>query len=142
MPKRPFPPHAARRFASIGRSSIALALLAAAFWPDAILPAASAASGSSAKVATDAAVAADDRPSADPVQFARCPGRLESTARSRGVSEATWAEQLDGVEPDRGVLASLDYQPEFRTPIWDYLAALVDGDRIADGRAMLAEHAE
>ena len=30
-------------------------------------------------------------------------------------------------------------QPEFKTPIWDYLAALVDDQRIADGRAMLAQ---
>ncbi len=141
MPKRLSPPRAARRFASIGRSSIALALFLVAFAPDAMLPASLAASGSSAKVATDA-FAADDRPPADPAQFARCLDRLEPTARSRGISEATWNAQLEGVEPDRGVLASLDYQPEFRTPIWDYLAALVDSDRIADGRAMLAEHAE
>lgn len=31
----------------------------------------------------------------------------------------------------------LDTQPEFVTPIWDYMAALVDDERIADGRAML-----
>ena len=29
-------------------------------------------------------------------------------------------------------------QPEFRSPIWDYLAALVDDERVADGRAKLA----
>jgi lytic murein transglycosylase len=36
------------------------------------------------------------------------------------------------------VLELLDFQPEFRTPIWDYLAGLVDDERVADGRAMLA----
>ncbi len=122
----------------MGIASIALALLA----PDAMLPAARAASGSSAKVPTGAAAAVDTRPPADPAQFARCLDRLESTALSRGISSATWAARLDGVEPDRGVLASLDFQPEFRTPIWDYLAALVDSDRIEDGRAMLAEHGQ
>ncbi|MCO5118188.1 MAG: lytic murein transglycosylase [Burkholderiaceae bacterium] len=137
MSKRPYPPCAARRFASIGLVALALALLV----PDATLSAAPAASGSSAKVPTGAAAVQDDRPPADPAQFARCLGRLESTARSRGISDATWAAQLGGIEPDRGVLASLDFQPEFRTPIWDYLAALVDTDRIEDGRAMLAEHA-
>jgi len=38
------------------------------------------------------------------------------------------------------VLESLDFQPEFRTPIWDYLAGLVDQERVDDGKAMLAEH--
>ena len=33
----------------------------------------------------------------------------------------------------------LDYQPEFRTPIWDYLAGLVDDERVADGQAMLKQ---
>jgi len=41
------------------------------------------------------------------------------------------------VAPDASVLESLDYQPEFVTPIWDYMAALVDQERIDDGRAML-----
>jgi glucose-6-phosphate 1-epimerase len=40
-----------------------------------------------------------------------------------------------------GVLELLDAQPEFQTPIWDYLAALVDAQRIRDGQAMLATHA-
>ncbi len=38
------------------------------------------------------------------------------------------------------MLALLDAQPEFTTPIWDYLAALVDEERVADGRAMLRQH--
>jgi lytic murein transglycosylase len=37
------------------------------------------------------------------------------------------------------VLDAMDSQPEFTTPIWDYLAGLVDEQRIADGRAKLAE---
>ena len=32
--------------------------------------------------------------------------------------------------PDMKVLELLDYQPEFRTAIWDYLAALVDDERV------------
>ena len=38
---------------------------------------------------------------------------------------------------DLSVLELLDAQPEFTTPIWDYLAALVDDQRISDGQAML-----
>ena len=133
---------AIRRPASVRTASIALVLLAAAMAADATAPVALAASGSSAKVPAGASAVADDLPPADPAQFARCLGRLEPMARSRGISLATWSAQLEGVEPDRGVLASLDFQPEFRTPIWDYLAALVDTDRIEDGRAMLEAHAE
>ncbi len=40
------------------------------------------------------------------------------------------------------VLEFLDNQPEFKTPIWDYLAALVDEERVADGRAMLRQWAQ
>ena len=40
------------------------------------------------------------------------------------------------------VIEKLDYQPEFRMPIWDYLSGLVDEERVAEGRAMLATHAE
>jgi lytic murein transglycosylase len=40
------------------------------------------------------------------------------------------------------ILGFLDAQPEFVTPIWDYLAGLVDEERVADGRAMLARWAE
>jgi len=35
------------------------------------------------------------------------------------------------------VIEFLDAQPEFVTPIWDYLAALVDEERVADGREMM-----
>ncbi|PJG49954.1 lytic murein transglycosylase, partial [Bradyrhizobium forestalis] len=31
---------------------------------------------------------------------------------------------------------------EFTTPIWDYLAGLVDDQRVADGKARMAEHAD
>ena len=48
---------------------------------------------------------------------------------------------MTGVEPDQSVLDAMDNQPEFTTPIWDYLAGLVDEQRIADGRAKLAEWA-
>src|SRR5690606_7673066 len=139
MPKRLHPLRAARRFASIGLASIALVWLA----PDAMLSTALAAPASGAKVPTAPAspAQADDRPPADPAQFARCLDRRGPLARSRGIDEATWNAQREDIEPDRGVLASLDFQPEFRTPIWDYLAALVDTDRIEDGRALLSEHA-
>ena len=37
------------------------------------------------------------------------------------------------------VLDAMNKQPEFKTPIWDYMAALVDDERVAQGRAMLSQ---
>jgi lytic murein transglycosylase len=49
---------------------------------------------------------------------------------------------MTGVTPDQSVLDAMDYQPEFTTPVWDYVASFVDEQRIADGKAKLAEWAE
>jgi lytic murein transglycosylase len=69
--------------------------------------------------------------------FRSCLNRLERRAAAKGVTEATLKRHTRGIEPDMTVIESLNYQPEFRTPIWDYLAGLVDEERIADGREML-----
>lgn len=69
--------------------------------------------------------------------FDACLGPLRTEALARGIAAATFDRHTRDLVPDRSVLEALDYQPEFKTPIWDYLAALVDDERIADGRAML-----
>ena len=73
--------------------------------------------------------------------FQACLGRLRAEAAGKGVQAQTFETAARGLEPDAGVLEALDNQPEFKTPIWDYLAALVDEERIADGRARLDEWA-
>jgi lytic murein transglycosylase len=73
--------------------------------------------------------------------FDACVRALRGEARSHGISAQTLDRVLTGVEPDPGVLDAMDNQPEFTTPIWDYLAGLVDEQRIADGGAKLAEWA-
>jgi len=70
--------------------------------------------------------------------FAACLAELRREALGKGITAATFDEGTRGLAPDRSVLELLDFQPEFRTPIWDYLAGLVDDERVADGRAMLA----
>jgi glucose-6-phosphate 1-epimerase len=70
-----------------------------------------------------------------------CLASLRPQALAQGIAGDTWDTHTAGLARDPGVLESLDYQPEFRTPIWDYLAGLVDDQRVADGQAMLAEHA-
>ena len=79
--------------------------------------------------------------SAEAQNFASCVRELRSEAAAKGITAQTFDKAMAGVEPDRGVLDSMDNQPEFTTPIWDYLAALVDEQRVADGRARLAEWA-
>lgn len=73
--------------------------------------------------------------------FTACVRALRSEAMSQGITRQTFDKAMTGVEPDPGVLDAMDNQPEFTTPIWDYLAGLVDEQRIADGRAKLAEWA-
>lgn len=71
--------------------------------------------------------------------FADCLSRLRGQAVQRGISKATFDTHAARLEPDLSVLELLDAQPEFKTPIWDYLAALVDDERVSDGRAMLEQ---
>jgi lytic murein transglycosylase len=73
--------------------------------------------------------------------FRACLGELRGKSAVAGIAEARFDEDTSGLVPDPTVLDLLDAQPEFTTPIWDYLAALVDGQRVDDGRAMLREHA-
>ena len=74
--------------------------------------------------------------------FTDCLDRLRTEAAQHGVTQSTFDAHAAGLEPDMAVLGFLDAQPEFVTPIWDYIAALVDDERIADGRAMLEQWGE
>jgi lytic murein transglycosylase len=74
--------------------------------------------------------------------LARCLATLRAPATRAGVAPATFDRYTRGLQPDPGVLEALDAQPEFVTPIWDYLAALVDEQRVADGRERLRAHAD
>lgn len=73
-------------------------------------------------------------------EFDRCLASLQPQALKQGVSAAGFSRPTAGLSPDLSVLPLLDAQPEFTTPLWDYLAALVDSQRVDDGRALLAQH--
>ncbi|MEO8452623.1 MAG: lytic murein transglycosylase [Gemmatimonadota bacterium] len=77
----------------------------------------------------------DARP--EPVK-APCLETVRRAALASGITEATWFAATDGFTPDSSVLAADRRQPEFTLPIWDYLAVLVDSERVADGVARLA----
>ncbi|KAF1709057.1 lytic murein transglycosylase [Pseudoxanthomonas sacheonensis] len=78
---------------------------------------------------------------ADEFVFNDCLAGLRTKAEAAGVERTTFDSSTRGLVPDMGVLELLDAQPEFTTPIWDYLAALVDDQRISDGQAMLQANA-
>jgi lytic murein transglycosylase len=73
--------------------------------------------------------------------FQSCLSGLRSDAAARGVSTATFDRAMAGVEPDMKVIEAMNNQPEFKTPIWDYLGTLVDDEKVAEGRNMLRQHA-
>jgi lytic murein transglycosylase len=75
-------------------------------------------------------------------EFASCLTRLQPAAQRSGVRPDSFRRHTDGVQADFGILDKLNYQPEFRLPIWDYLSGLVDDERIADGKAALVRHAD
>ena len=76
---------------------------------------------------------------ADEAAFTSCVADLRGEAIRQGVREEVFDAQIADLAPDMAVLGFLDAQPEFVTPIWDYLAALVDEERVTDGTAMLSE---
>ena len=68
-----------------------------------------------------------------------CLGSLRSEASKQGISTKTFDQAVAGFEPDPDVIKAYEFQPEFRTAIWDYVAGLVDDERVEDGRARLKQ---
>jgi lytic murein transglycosylase len=77
---------------------------------------------------------------AQSTDLSACMAELRPAARTGKVSDATWARHTVGLQADFSVIEKLNFQPEFRTAIWDYMSALVDEERVADGAARLAQH--
>ena len=75
-------------------------------------------------------------------EFRQCLNGLGPTARASGVSEASFRTHTEALQPLMSVIGNLDAQPEFKTPIWDYLTMLVDPQRVDEGSQRLQEHAE
>jgi len=86
-------------------------------------------------IACAAVMAAD----IDAAGFDTCLAGLRSDAAASGISTQTFDQATASVTPDQSVLDAMENQPEFVTPIWDYLATLTDEQRVADGKAKLAE---
>lgn len=72
--------------------------------------------------------------------FQSCLANLRSQAIGAGVSGTTYDRYTQNLTPDYSVIDKLNYQPEFSTPIWDYLSGLVDEERVELGKQKLAQH--
>ena len=79
--------------------------------------------------------AQDAPPAVDPAQFSACLNELKAAPAFSRITPATFARATDGLQADPSVLVLLNRQPEFSMPVWDYIAVLVDDERVADGRA-------
>ncbi|MEM1047026.1 MAG: lytic murein transglycosylase [Pseudomonadota bacterium] len=72
--------------------------------------------------------------------FSACVNGLKASTVQAGVSRKTVNAALSDVARDEKVLRFSRAQPEYKTPIWDYMAFLVDDDRIRTGRKMMKKH--
>lgn len=89
-------------------------------------------------LAVPSIAAAATEPSAPPLSqadFKQCLGSLRHDSDFKAVSADTWQRYTANLAPDGSILPKLDKQPEFTLPAWDYIAMLVDKERVADGRA-------
>ena len=82
-------------------------------------------------VATTANAAKPADPILSTAEFEQCLDRLKNTSQFSNVT-GTFATYRP-TAPDPTVISSLNYQPEFQKDVWDYLASLVDKERVDDG---------
>ena len=64
--------------------------------------------------------------------FDSCLAGIQAQAAAAGVSAQTFRAATSGISYDDKVIELSQAQPEFKTPIWDYMAALVDDERVED----------
>lgn len=93
--------------------------------------------GSASSSSNAAAVKPNYIPDAN---FQRCLANLRHQAVTSGVSGAVYDRHTQALSPDYSVIDKLNYQPEFSTPIWDYLSGLVDNERVQMGQQKLQQH--
>ncbi|MTI43083.1 lytic murein transglycosylase [Roseibium hamelinense] len=69
-----------------------------------------------------------------------CVASLKQQAVAAGVQPSVADKMLSGAKYDEKVIRFSTAQPEFKTEIWDYMAFLVDPQRIQDGKTLLRKH--
>src|SRR6185369_7811319 len=72
--------------------------------------------------------------------FEGCVAAMWPDAARRNISQANFERFTAGLTPDLRIMDLMDAQPEFSKSIWDYLDILVNDNRLARGREILAQY--
>ena len=72
--------------------------------------------------------------------FAEFIRAFEAKAVEAGVTRETYARATDGLTPDPNIPKLVETQPEFTTPMWDYLDARITDARISRGQAAIEKN--
>jgi lytic murein transglycosylase len=72
--------------------------------------------------------------------FPNCVASMWPDAARRGVSRESFERYTAGLSPDLRLMDLMDSQPEFTKAVWDYLDILVNDNRLARGREILAQY--
>src|SRR5260221_6098484 len=73
-------------------------------------------------------------------KFPNCVASMWPDAARRNITQANFERVTTGLEPDLRIMDLMDSQPEFTKAIWDYLDILVNDNRLAKGREILAKY--
>ncbi|MCP3461289.1 lytic murein transglycosylase [Bradyrhizobium sp. CCGUVB23] len=72
--------------------------------------------------------------------FDNCVASMWPDAARRNITQENFQRFTAGLTPDLRIMDLLDSQPEFTKSIWDYLDILVNDNRLAKGKEILAKY--
>jgi lytic murein transglycosylase len=72
--------------------------------------------------------------------FSNCVAAMWPDAARRGITQPNFERFTAGLAPDLRIMDLMDSQPEFTKAIWEYLDILVNDNRLAKGREILAKY--
>ena len=72
--------------------------------------------------------------------FGNCVASMWPDAERRNITQENFQRFTAGLTPDLRLMDLMDSQPEFTKSIWDYLDILVNDNRLAKGREILAKY--
>jgi len=72
--------------------------------------------------------------------FDNCVAAMWPDAARRSITRENFERFTAGLAPDLRIMDLMDSQPEFTKAIWDYLDILVNDNRLAKGREILAKY--
>jgi membrane-bound lytic murein transglycosylase B len=78
--------------------------------------------------------------SAHAESFAEFIRAFEAKAIEAGVTRETYARATDGLTADPNIPKLVETQPEFTTPMWDYLDARITDSRVSRGQAAIEKN--